>query len=196
MGELTTGEWGTVSSSSSTTEITSPDEEESSLSREIKRLRELAISLKCKVDNLSNTVDNKILDEMKKELDDNSDILSSIENLANIPDPPVINNIKEIDNYVEITFTNQNVFANPVEKYEIWSSYNNQNFKMIDTIEGSTEETAEFTYEDYSYEKTGGVYYKIFAVNKGVRSNPITTNILVSNEVVDPEIKKFIRILK
>jgi hypothetical protein len=186
MGELTTGEWGTVSSSSSTTEITSPDEEESSLSREIKRLRELAISLKGKVDNLSNTVDNKILDEMKKELDDNSDILSSIENLANIPDPPVINNIKEIDNYVEITFTNQNVFANPVEKYEIWSSYNNQNFKMIDTIEGSTEETAEFTYEDYSYEKTGGVYYKIFAVNKGVRSNPITTNILVSNEVVDP----------
>lgn len=102
--------------------------------------------------------------------------------------PEIIMSLKEINDYVEIAF---NVLkkGNAITQYEIWSSYDNSDYKLLRIIpvDKYNRNRTSFTIKDRSYDRKTTIYYKIYALNNGLRYDPAMSFIKLKNEVPDPK---------
>lgn len=106
-----------------------------------------------------------------------------------IREEPSINiYLKELNDHIEVKL-DVDSYGNKITEYEIWSSYDNQDYNRIKIIpiDRYNENNSVFVFKDFSYNKKGEIFYKVYAVNSGERYKPFIRSTMIEGDVADPE---------
>ncbi|HPE06179.1 MAG TPA: hypothetical protein PLW50_00460 [Smithellaceae bacterium] len=100
------------------------------------------------------------------------------------PAPPTSLSLTEVTDHVHITF--EPSVTTGVDRHEIWEAISTGDYSLIGMIPTALSSgTVEF--DDYVYDRTGTIYYNVFAIKHGVRSSIVSGNVAVVEVVADPD---------